>query len=260
MLEFRQSMHSDLKLAIELQNLDERIKGLTDEISSLPKHIAAIEKTLDSHVRKLEADRAALTANQRERKRMESDIQDQERKASKLKEQMMEAKTNEQYRAFQKEIEYCQGEVRKAEDRILDLMSESEPLEHNVGAAEAALKEEKQRVEAEKVTARERTDVDKKQLDELLAERRAAVEAMTAEVHSAYERIRERRRGRAVADATDGRCSACHMALRPQFFQELRANDAILYCESCGRMLYYNPPESFEQDIDAQPRPASSSL
>ena len=44
---------------------------------------------------------------------------------------MLQAKTNEQYRAFQNEIGYCETEIRKSEDRILDLMGEAEPLEKN---------------------------------------------------------------------------------------------------------------------------------
>ncbi|MBM3775764.1 MAG: hypothetical protein FJW37_11470, partial [Acidobacteria bacterium] len=150
-------MLPDVKLAIRLQSIDTRIAELMREIAALPKHIAAIEKKLDSHQRKLEADRAALAANQRDRKKLEGDIQVQEQKASKLSAQMHESRTNEQYRAFQHEIEYCQREIRKAEDRILELMGESEPLERNVKTAEAALKLEKAQVEAEQRQARERT-------------------------------------------------------------------------------------------------------
>jgi predicted nucleic acid-binding Zn-ribbon protein len=54
-----------------------------------------------------------------------------------------------------------------------------------------------------------------------------------------------------VAEAGDGRCLACHMALRPQFYQELRGCLQVMCCESCGRILFYNPPISFE-DVAAQ--------
>ena len=150
-------MLPDLKLAIRLQEVDNRLADLAREISALPKHIAEIEKKLVAHERKLEADRAALAANQKERKKCDSDIQVQEQKISKLKDQMLQAKSNDVYRAFQNEIEFCQKEIRKSEDRILELMSESEPLDKNVKAAEAALKVEKAQVEAEKQQAREGT-------------------------------------------------------------------------------------------------------
>jgi hypothetical protein len=44
------------------------------------------------------------------------------------------------------------------EDRILDLMGESESLEKNVKTAEVSLKAERAQVEAEKQQARERTE------------------------------------------------------------------------------------------------------
>ena len=88
-------MLPDIKLAVRLQDIDNRVAEVTREVSSLPKHIAEIERKLESHERKLEADRAALTANLKDRKRLEGDIQVQQQKISKLKDQMLEAKTNE---------------------------------------------------------------------------------------------------------------------------------------------------------------------
>ena len=246
-------MTEDIEQVNRLQSLDLKIAELQREVASLPKHILHIEKALDSHLRRLEADRAALAANQKDRKRLEEEAKVQQQKISKLKDQMLEAKTNDQYRAFQHEIEYCEKEIRNAEDRILDLMAESEPLDANVKKAEAALKEEKQQVESEKLRARERTAVDQKELDQLLAERKGLVAGLKPQVYSAYERIRKKWHGVAVAEALDGRCSACQIVLRPQFYQDLRRGDELMFCETCGRILYYNPPVSFEHDLAAQP-------
>src|SRR6185369_6587774 len=181
-------MLPDLKLVIRLQEIDRRLEDLNREIATLPKHIAEIEKRLVSHERKLEADRAALVANQKERKKCEGDIQMQEQKISKLKDQMLQVKTNEQYRAFQSEIEFCQKEIRKFEDRILELMGESEPLEKNVKVAESALKGEKAEVEGEKNLARERTAADESASSELQKERNAIVGEVTSAVYQRYER------------------------------------------------------------------------
>lgn len=244
-------MLPDLKLAIRLQEIDHRLADLSREIAALPVHISEIEKKLVSHERKLEADRAALTANQKERKSCESDIQSQEQKISKLKDQMLQAKTNEQYRAFQNEIDFCQQSIRKYEDRILELMGESEPLDQNVKAAEVALKGEKAQVEAEKREARERTAVDQKASADLQSERASIMKEMTPSVYRRYEQARKARRGIGIAEVIDGRCSVCHMALRPQFFQDLRKGEQIMVCESCQRILYYNPPVAFDEATGA---------
>jgi predicted nucleic acid-binding Zn-ribbon protein len=248
-------MLADISSAVRLQELDIRLTELAKEIASLPKHIAEIEKKLESHQRKVEADRAALTANQKDRKKFESDIQIQEHKISKLKDQMLQAKTNEQYQAFQHEIGFCQSEIRRAEDRILDLMGESEELDKNVKAAEVALKVEKAQVEGEKQQARERTEADQKAVDELDAAKQTIVASMNPNVYKNYERIRSRR-GLAVAEVLDGRCSVCHIAVRPQYLQDLKRGEQVQVCESCQRILYYNPPASFD-DIGG---PASSAM
>src|SRR5580698_9449300 len=164
-------MLPDIEHAIRLQILDDRVAELTKEIGTLPKHIAEIEKKLDSHQRRLEVDRAALLANQKGRKNAEGEIQSAEQKISKLKTQMMEAKNNDQYKAFQHEIEFCQQEIRRHEDSILELMSSADPLDKAVKAAEAALGVEKKGVDAEKAVAREKTAVDQKEIDSLKEER-----------------------------------------------------------------------------------------
>jgi len=239
-------MHPDIHLVIQLQSLDQNIAALEKEVSALPKHIAGIEKTLESHVRKLEADRAALTANQKDRKKLEGDIQLHEQKISKLKDQMLQAKTNEQYRAFQHEIEFIEKEIRKCEDRILELMSESEPLDQNVKKAEGALKEEKQVVEREKTQARDRTAEDQKQLDQLRGERTQIYGKLPPSTRSAYDRIRKKWHGAVVGEAVESRCSACQIVIRPQYLQDLKRGETLMTCESCGRFLYYNRPVSIE--------------
>ncbi|HYL77979.1 MAG TPA: C4-type zinc ribbon domain-containing protein [Bryobacteraceae bacterium] len=246
-------MTADIEQVTRLQSLDQKIGELEREIATLPKHIAHIEKALDSHLRRLEADRAALLANQKERKQLEDDVKVENQKISKLRDQMLGAKTNEQYRAFQHEISFCEGAIRKAEDRTLDLMAEAEPLDGNVKKAEAALKEEKQQVEAEKARARERTAADKKQLEQAQAERKTLVAAVKPQTYRDYERIRKKWHGSALAEASGGRCSGCQIVLRPQFYQDLRNSGELMFCESCGRILFYNPPVSFEHDMAATP-------
>jgi uncharacterized protein len=234
-------MHPDAHLVSQLQSLDQQIATLDKEVAALPKHIAQIEKALESHIRRLDADRAALAANQRDRKKLEGDIQLHNQKISKLREQMLGAKTNEQYRAFQNEIGFIEKEIRKSEDRILDLMTESETLDGNVKTADAALKEEKKVVEGEQKAARERTAHDQAQLDKLRGERATAVAALPKPAAATYERIKKKWGGHTIAEVVDGRCSQCQITLRPQYFQEIRRGDKLMTCESCGRFLFYNP-------------------
>jgi predicted nucleic acid-binding Zn-ribbon protein len=235
-------MHADLVIASRLQALDQRIAALEKEIALLPKDVAVIEKQLEGHIRRLETDKASLTANGRDRKKLEGDVELARQKVTKLRDQMMSAKTNDQYKAFQHEIDFLDKEMRSNDDRTLDLMSAAEPLEAAVKKAESALKIEKQHVDAEKKKAEARTAEDRKAVAEAKAERAAIVASAPPALIVTYENIRRRWGGTVVTEIEDNLCKGCKLSLRPQFLQDLRLGSKVMQCENCGRMILYNPP------------------
>jgi predicted nucleic acid-binding Zn-ribbon protein len=244
-------MNQDLETALKLQSLDMRAAELRREIALLPRHVAEIEKALVSHLKQLELDKTALTANQRDRKKQDSDIQVQQQKISKLKDQTLSAKTNEQYRAFQHEIEFCEGEVRKCEDRILELMVESELLEKNVKIAEKALAQEKAVVEGEKKVAQTRTAADEAELKKTVAERTKFAAKLPKPMLELYERLRLKlKNGVALSESAGGLCVECQMRVRPQLFQELKLGEVVVQCENCKRILYYQPVLAVEPEMN----------
>ncbi len=112
-------MHPDLKILIELQQVDRNISELTSKIDSSPHEIQALKEQLNEFTRTLDERKARLSANQKERRDLEGDLQTIRAKISRHKDQLYEVKTNEQYRAMLKEIEGEEENIRKVEDRIL---------------------------------------------------------------------------------------------------------------------------------------------
>jgi predicted nucleic acid-binding Zn-ribbon protein len=243
-------MHPDVGKALHLQELDRIISDLRREIASLPKYIAEIEKALGSHLKKLEFDKGVLAANQLDRKKLEVEGKEHQQKISKLKDQMLGAKTNEQYRAFQKEIDYCEAAIGKCDDRGLQLMEESDVLSKNVSAAELALAEEKRGVEERKKEVAAQTDRDKKDLTRFLAERTSLATSIAKPLLATYERLHKRMNdGRVVAKVADSTCMSCNMTIRPQYLADLKLGSEILACENCRRILYIEAPPV---DVEAQ--------
>jgi uncharacterized protein len=39
----------------------------------------------------------------------------------------------------------------------------------------------------------------------------------------------------------DHKCSACQVMLRPQVYNDVRTQEQILICDSCHRILWYDP-------------------
>ena len=235
-------MHSDLKIVIELQQVDLNITRLTNQIDSLPLQIQELQKQISDFLQAHEERKHRLAENQKERRNLETDIQEIRQLISKHKDQLYQVKTNEQYRAMLKEIENEEFKIRKIEDHILEEMIEAEELGKLVQEAAARVESEKAKVAAEVRQLEDQQRAHTEQKERLLARRAELTAALTVDVLSLYERVRKGRRGVALAEVRDGFCTACHVLLRPQVYNEVRTNAAVMTCENCSRIIYYEEP------------------
>jgi predicted nucleic acid-binding Zn-ribbon protein len=232
-------MLPDLENLIALQQADREIHRLKEEVAALPKRVAAIEEKLAGTKAVLEKARAGIKTDEAARRKYETAIQDLQGKISKYRDQSLEVKTNEQYKALLHEIQFAERDIRAHEDKILELMVSAEIREKEVTAAEAELKAEAAEIEKEKADARERTAEDEKQLAEWNAKREQARAGVNDDLLRHYERV-AKHRGLGLAEARDQKCMACQVMLRPQTYNEVRTGQLVT-CDSCQRILYHDP-------------------
>ena len=246
------TLHPGLKTVIELQQLDTEIAEFSAQIELLPKEVQAIETQLNEFIHAHEERKLRLARNLKERKDFEVEIQSIRAKISKHKDQLYEVKTNEQYKAMQKEIEGEEVKVRGFEDQILEKMVEAEDLENHIQDAAARLDSEKARVAAEVMKLQTLRQVDVEKRDELQARRDADAVSIDPELLAEYERLRRGKRGQAVSKVRNGMCAACNVMLRPQLLNEVRTNEFVTMCEQCGRILYFVEPPPEAGDLPGQ--------
>src|SRR2546423_1107099 len=255
-------MHPDLEKLKSLQEVDRQIQRLNDEIAALPRRVAAIEDKLAAHKAEVERHKAALKENELSRRKFEHEIEGEQQKISKYRDQSLEVKTNEQYKALMHEIEFAQQSIRAAEDRILQAMLDAEGHEKAIKIAGAELKTESAEVEKEKAEARARTEQDEKELAEWSGQRQQLRGGITSEVLAHYVRVVSVRKT-ALAEARGQHCLACNVMLRPQKYDEIRSNQHIMTCDSCSRILFYEPanepaPAAEKSKKKKKPQPAET--
>jgi len=238
-------VHPDLKTAIELQQVDQRVAELTSQIEALPSQIQNLQAQLHDFIHAHEERKHRLGANQKERRDLDAEIQSIQTKISRHKDQLYQVKTNEQFKAMKHEIGVEEENIRKIEDQILEKMMEAEQLEKLVKDAASRLDGEKARVAAAIQQLESERQADIEEQDELQTRREELSHALSDAVRELYERVRGARRGVAVAAVRDGCCTACNVRLRPQAYNDVRMSESMVTCESCSRILYYveRPPD-----------------
>ena len=256
--EGRRKVHPELKTVIELQEVDRGVAELDAQIGSLPAEAAALESQLSDFLHTLEVRKERLAKNQKERREQEGEIKEIQARISKHRDQLYEVKTNEQYRAMLHEIEGEEGNIRTIEDKSLEKRMEADEVEGHIREAESRLADEKARVAKETARLRALRQEDMDEREKLLARRKEMAASLNDDLLQVYERVRHGRGGVAVAAVREGFCTECHVALRPQLYNEVRSNEVLITCESCSHILYYvEPPAESQGASDASGQAAA---
>ena len=232
-------MLPDLERLIRLQSLHNIVDDARRRIAAIPLQFEAFETRLNKLRTDLSEAKQQLDNNKTVRRNLEKEVSDAKSRLAKFKEHEMIVKTNEQLWAVQTEIATAKGAVQSFEEELLVSMLETDTFtvavnesERSMATAEAEIETERRTIERERATSEAAAE-------QALIAREALAREIDTAVLALFDQIAEKRNGLAVVDAKDTLCSSCHVRLRQQVFNDIRLNNRVIQCESCGRILYF---------------------
>jgi predicted nucleic acid-binding Zn-ribbon protein len=232
-------MNPDLSRLIRLQQLESAAEDARRRIADHPARAQALDTRLQAARDTVGEMKARLAGAAEKRRADEKEVAGVQTRLAKYKDQLLEVKTNREYTAMLHEIDAAQNDIRAREDRILEVMMESDELSARMKTSEADLKTAEKEVAAERAVLDAEMARLQAEIARTTAEREKLVADIDRRILAIFETTAKGRKGVAVAEAKDGLCTICHVRLRPQVFNEVRKNESIIQCDSCRRILYF---------------------
>lgn len=222
----------------EIHSLHQRAKAIRDRLAGVPKAVAARsgmvakkQEAVDKAKKDLQQVKVNKASKESQRKSIHQKMDDY---ASKL----LSVKKNDEYKAIQNEIAVLKSQVNKVDDEIIECELEIETREAAVKAVELELKKVQDDLAAFQKQAEDARPADEAKLAELSQAVAEAEAIIPVDLRDKYQRIIRQKGADALAIVEEGACTGCFMSVTSQMLNDLINCDTLVFCRSCGRVLY----------------------
>ncbi len=222
-----------------------RLQTLDSEIDLLRTHVREITDALsqDEALRQAQAQTADLENTLRPHETRAADlsleIQSVSEQTAQLNTRLYGGEVGNPKELEDIENKIVERKRRRAhlEDDLLESMIQIEDLQAALTQAQERLRAVETAWSAEQKTLNDELKQVKHELKALKAERQQFADQVTAENLDVYETLRAQKRGQAVALLENGSCSVCRVGQTENIVKQVRQDQQLVMCTSCGRIL-----------------------
>ena len=222
----------------EIHSLHQRSKAIRDRLLSVPKTIVARQAqvarkqdTLDKAKKDIQQIKVSKGLKEVQRKSLLGKIDDYSSK-------LLTVKKNEEYKAIQNEIALVKSQVNKVDDEIIDFEIDLEDRDASVKLLEADLKKAQDDLATYQKQSTEAKAGEEAKLEELAHSLLNAEAVINPDIREQYQRVIRQRGAEAMAVVESVACMGCNMSVTSQMLNDLINCDTLVFCRSCGRILY----------------------
>jgi uncharacterized protein len=222
-----------------LQDRDRKIARTLDELAHIDPERQELKRKHETAQAKLELAKNRVKQLESDRKRLELEADGKKTQIEKYAGQQLQTKKNEEYRALAHEIEMAKEVINKLEDQQLELMEQGEAAQKEVAAQLKIFNDAKALADSQIAGLAQREELLKKELADLQSNRADLAAAVDDSTRSKYERLFKTKGNNVVVGISHSSCGGCHMKLNRGTVVACQAEQELVTCPQCGRILYF---------------------
>jgi uncharacterized protein len=222
-----------------LQDRDRKIRRIQAELAHIEPERQTLKSKASGTQTNLDAGKQRVKQIESDRKRLELDVEAKQQQIAKYANQQLQTRKNEEYKALAHEIETCKADIAKVEDQEIALMEQAEAAQKDVGQLTQAANEARKHADSLVAELGQREQNLQKELAGLQSDRDQLASVVEEVARGRYERLSKSKGENVLVGINHGVCGGCHMKLPAQTLVACQADQELVTCINCGRILYY---------------------
>ena len=233
-------MKDTIEALVVLQDRDRKMLKYMREARDIPARKDLIEGQLTDSQAALTSAENRQKENMSAQKTLEVEIDSVKGKIAKYKNQQLNVKNNDEYRAIESQIVMCRKEIEKLENREIELMESLERVTAELDVCKQKMADAQGRVDAEKDALDRRLANTTEDIARMQQKRAKMIADIDKDTLRIYTRIMNNKKDYAIVPVERDTCGGCHMKLTPQTIHDTKSKQKLVSCGYCGRLLYWD--------------------
>lgn len=223
-----------------LQDRNATVQQLHTEIGRLPKEVEKLEHQIAAEKASAEDARSAVQELELKRKELELEAESAQEQIGKYKNQQLQVKKNDEYRALTHQIEDLESKISDLETDELEIMEQMDVAADKLKEVEAAVSKRVKYQESLIEECREKLKNLKAQLGDAESAYSEQTTKMDATDVQLFELLKTQiKRPPYIAEMTGQNCGGCHMRVSNDVSKQAKIGE-MARCDQCARVIYFD--------------------
>jgi len=235
------SVNETIAALVDLQAIDDEISEFAHQRDELAGNLDRLKQILGRMADELGEKRERLAEATRFHEEKKVDLEADGERMNNAKKKLGSVTRTKEYAAMQRELDNLRKKFSDDETELKRLAEAIGEYKAAIGTEELKLAELQEEFERERAANSDRLG----QLDGTIAEIAKKKVQVTTKLNpksllGRYQRLLERREGKAVVPVAGGGCQGCRMMLPPQLYIIIQRGEKLETCPNCQRFLFYS--------------------
>jgi predicted nucleic acid-binding Zn-ribbon protein len=222
--------------------IEAELEEIPKELDELKRNFQKVERIIKENEKNIESLNEKMSYLKKEKAELQKNHEKYEGQISLIK-------TQREYEAITSEIAQIKEKLENIEEEEMNSLGETEDMKKVIEEQSELHVQLKSTIAEKEKEVHKLQSEKKKELDKCLKEKHKISSGLDEEVIYKFEKIVKNKEGIGIVSIRRGVCMGCNMILPPQFINDVRREEEIIFCPNCSRILYFfeESPEEEEE-------------